>query len=298
MTTQITQPEAAATPPDADPWRYGWRYVRRPLPLDSENWERVPLTLQDVLHPEMGDTIVHSDRHETDRMYLTQVLRARLEPAGIASVMTDMRVVWDTPDIRPHSPDIMVVPGAHDRHNLSTLDVAAEGVRPALIIELASPETRRNDLFDKVMHYERVGVAQYVIVDDDGRSGERRLRLLGYRLVLDAYQAQALDDQGRLWLDIAGIWLGVRGDRVACYDERGEEIGDYLAVARAAEAAESRAAAEARARAEAEIRAAAEARARAEAESRAAAEARARAEAEERLRTLEAELRRLRGETA
>jgi len=315
MTTSAAQPDTAATPPDADPWRYGWRYVRRPLPLDSEHWERVPLTLQDVLHPEVGDFIVHSDRHETDRMYLAQVLRARLEPPGVAIVLSDVRIAWDMPDIRPHGPDVMVIPGLRERRNWSTFEVAVEGTRPMLIIEITSPETRRNDLFDKVEHYARAGVAQYVIVDDIGRGGERRLRLLGYRLALDVYQPRALDDHGRLWLDVAGLWLGVQDDHVVCYDEQGGAIGDYTAVVRAAaeaqqradaeeraraqaeeraSAAEERAAVAAHARADAEERAAAEARARADAEERAAAEARARADAEERLRALEAELRRLR----
>jgi len=57
----------------------------------------VPLTLEDVLHPEVGDFIVHSDRHETDRMYLTAVLRARLEEFGAAIVLGDVRIAWDGP---------------------------------------------------------------------------------------------------------------------------------------------------------------------------------------------------------
>ena len=73
-----------------------------------------------------------------------------------------------------------------------------------------------------------------------------------------------------------------------------EERARAEAAAREAEA-RARAEAEERARAEAAAREA-EARARAEAEERARAEAAARAEAEERLRALEAELRRLRGQ--
>ena len=256
MTTLTIQTEHSLAPSADDPWRYGWRYVRRPLPLDSEHYERVPLTLQDVLHPELGDCVVHSDRHETDRMYLTQVLRAHLEPSQRAVVLSDVRIVWDLPDLRPHSPDLMVIPGLTRRENWSNFVVADEGVRPALIIELTSPDTRRNDLYDKVAHYEQVGVAQYVIVDDDGRGAHRRLRLLGYLLVDGIYQAQALDEQQRLWLEVASLWIGLRNDHVVCYDRDGNEIGDYLDVVRQAEVAQARAA-EAQARA-------AEAQARAE----------------------------------
>jgi hypothetical protein len=174
-------------------------------------------------------------------------------------------------------------------------------------------------------------VAQYVIVDDTGRGGVRRLRLLDYRLEGTAYRLQAPDADGRVHLAIADVWLGIRRDHVVCYDAAGREIGDYVTVVRQAAKAEARAKqaaararqeaaaraeaeararqeaaareAEAAARAEAEERARqeaaareAEARARAEAEERAQQEAAARAEAEERLRELENELRRLRGD--
>ncbi|WP_031461401.1 Uma2 family endonuclease, partial [Chloroflexus sp. MS-G] len=182
-----------APPPADDPFRYGWRYVRRPTPDDPDHLEPVPLTLEDVLHPEEGDFIVHSDRHETDRMYLTAVLRARLEAHGRAIVLSDVRVAWDVPNLRPHGPDVMVIPGLRERRDWSTFDVAEEGVRPALMIEITSPETRENDVVWKVAHYARAGVAQYVIVDNVGRRGERQLRLLDYRLVGETYRLQPSD---------------------------------------------------------------------------------------------------------
>ncbi|MBO9341048.1 MAG: Uma2 family endonuclease [Roseiflexus sp.] len=330
MTTATTRP-SLATDADADPFRYGWRLVPRPTPDNPSHLEQVPLTLDDVLHPEVGDFIVHSDLHETDRMYLTAVLRARLEPSRRAIVLSDVRIAWDLPDLRAHGPDVMVIPGVRKRRNWSTFEVAVERARPALIIEIVSPDARENDVVIKVEHYARAGVAQYVIVDDTGRGGVRRLRLLDYRLEGTAYRLQAPDADGRVHLAIADVWLGIRRDHVVCYDAAGREIGDYVTVVRQAAKAEARAKqaaararqeaaaraeaeararqeaaareAEAAARAEAEERARqeaaareAEARARAEAEERAQQEAAARAEAEERLRELENELRRLRGD--
>ncbi|PDW04395.1 Uma2 family endonuclease [Candidatus Viridilinea mediisalina] len=295
MSTYDTQLQPIAATSEHDPWRYGWRYVRRPGAPDDAELERVPLTLEDVLHPEVGDFIVHSDRHETDRMYLTQVLRAHLEPHGSAIVLSDVRVAWDHAELRAHGPDVMVIPGPTTRQDWSTFDVTAEGHRPALIIEITSPDTRNNDLAIKVEHYALVGVAQYVIVDAIPRKKPRQLRLIGYTLVGDRYHMQACDANGRLWLDVAQLWLGVRDDHVVCFDQQGNELGDYLAVVQAAEAAIMRAdAAEVRA-ATAETRAAtAETRA-ATAETRATYEAQARAEAEAELEALRAELRRLRG---
>ncbi|MCS6940725.1 MAG: Uma2 family endonuclease [Roseiflexaceae bacterium] len=295
--TQTTVPTVAPIAPTADdPFRYGWRYVPRPTPDDPRHLEQVPLTLEDVLHPEVGDFIVHSDRHETDRIYLTEVLRARLESSGAAIVLTDVRIAWDVPDLRPHGPDVMVIPGIRERQNWSTFEVAVEGARPALIIEITSPETRENDLERKVDHYARAGVAQYVIVDDLGRGRERRLRLLDYRLEAGVYRLHPPDAAGLVRLVIANLWLGVEGDHVVCYDERHVPFGDYTAVLRQAAEAEERAQREAeRAQREAAAREA-EAQARAAAEERAQREAEARAEVEARLRELEAELRKLRGE--
>jgi Uma2 family endonuclease len=305
MTTNAIQ-TGLVTAADSDPFRYGWRFVLRPTPDNPHHLEQVPLTLEDVLHPEVGDFIVHNDRHETDRIYLTEVLRARLEPSGVAIVLTDVRIAWDIPGLRAHGLDVMVIPGVAERQNWSTFDVAAEGVRPALIIEITSLETRENDLERKVEHYAQAGVAQYVIIEDiGGRNRERRLRLLDYRLADGHYVAHPMDVDGRVHLVIAGLWLGIEGDHVVCYDAQGMAIGDYVTVVRqAAEAAERARRAEARARQEAErarqeaaARAEAEARARQEQEAeRARQEAAARAEAEARLRALEAELRRLRGE--
>jgi colicin import membrane protein len=300
----MTHPIATAPAPlpEDDPFRYGWRYVRRPTPDDPDHLEQVPLTLEDVLHPEVGDFIVHSDRHETDRMYLTAVLRARLEPHGQAIVLSDVRVAWDVPDLRPHGPDVMVIPGLRERRDWSTFDVAEEGVRPALIIEITSPETRENDVVRKVVHYARAGVAQYVIVDNLGRRGERQLRLLDYRLVGDTYRLQPPDERGWVYLEVAGLWLGVEGDHVVCYTDDGTAFGDYATVVQQAAEAEARArAAEEQAQREAAARAEAEALARAAAEQarmaeeQAQREAAARAALEARLRELETELRRLQG---
>ncbi|MGB9754426.1 Uma2 family endonuclease [Roseiflexus castenholzii] len=316
--TQTTIPVAPsdAAPAD-DPFRYGWRFVPRPTPDDPNHLEQVPLTLEDVLHPEVGDFIVHNDRHETDRMYLTEVLRMRLEESGAAIVLTDVRIAWDVPDLRPHGPDVTVIPGMQERQNWSTFEVAVEGARPALIIEITSPETRENDLERKVEHYARAGVAQYVIVDDVSRGRrERRLRLLDYWLEGGAYRLHPPDTAGRVHLIVANLWLGIEQDHVVCYDEHGVPFGDYATVVRQAAEAIARAQREAeraqreaeRAQREAQAREA-EARARQAAEERAQreaeraqreaqareAEVRARQAAEERLRALEEELRRLRG---
>src|SRR5262245_61994005 len=67
------------SPAPSDPYRYGWRYVRVKHPDGTETYDQVPLTLEDVLFPEEGDFIVHSDWHLFDITYLQAVFRRWLE---------------------------------------------------------------------------------------------------------------------------------------------------------------------------------------------------------------------------
>jgi hypothetical protein len=61
MTIASTKPVLAADDLAGDPFCYGWRVVPRPTSDNPHHLEQVPLTLEDVLHPEVGDFIVHSD---------------------------------------------------------------------------------------------------------------------------------------------------------------------------------------------------------------------------------------------
>lgn len=282
LETPPTPTREAAALPQADPYRYGWRDVRRTSPEGHEEWVRVPLTREDILHPQVGDFRMHSYDHERFCVYLHNVLTAQLAGEPEAVVLHDVRVAWDDPDLKAHGPDIAVIFGVRERRNWSTFDEAEEGTRPTLIIEVTSPGTRSVDLVDKLDEYEQVGVALYVIVDTYQRKEKTARRLLGYQLTPDGYVVLAPDERGRLWLEPVGLWLGLRDNEVECYDKAGDVIGDYAHVMAV--------------RVQAEARAAAEAQARAEAEERAAAEAQARAELEGRVRELEAELRRLRDE--
>jgi Uma2 family endonuclease len=288
-----TEPPA---PPAADPYRYGWRDVFVIRPDGTEDWQQIPLTLEDLLHPQMGDHHVHAFGHDEDLDYLKSVLKPRLRDDPSAVVLSDCGVQWDKPELRHHSPDIAVIRGVRRKQDWSMFDVAEEGVRPALIIEVTSPDTRSVDLGKKVKHYARAGVPQYVIVDAKKTKAGRRLKLIDHRLGPKGYERVAPDPRGRVWLESVGLWLGigpwpeVGGERLVCYDPTTDEpIPDIMEVLH-------NLAAEARARTAAEAQAAAEARARAAAEAQAAAEARARAAVEDRLRDMEAELRRLRGD--
>jgi colicin import membrane protein len=267
----VLPPESGVQP---DPFRYGWRYVRRQQPDGTEDFDMVPLTLEDVLHPEEGDQILENSRHERHRRYFQDVFERRLLRQPTLLSLSDCRIDWDRPDLRPHGPDLIVLerdePWAW--RSWSTLHVQEERARPRLIIEVVSPNTRTNDVVDKVEHYHRAGVPLYVLVDEEQEEGP--LRLVGYRHEPRGYAPLPLDEQGRLLIEPFGLYLVVVGERVAILDAAtGDELGDYVAVSEALEAeVRARQAAE-KAREEAEqARQAAEQRQRGEAEARQAAE--------------------------
>ena len=63
---------------EADPFRYGWRYRPHERPDGKIEYEQVPLTLEDVLHPQMGDVMPKNTAHDRNRTYLSTVLLARM----------------------------------------------------------------------------------------------------------------------------------------------------------------------------------------------------------------------------
>lgn len=304
--TRIADDKRASGPPTGEEeFPYGWRYVPRTLSNGEIEFDMVPLTLEDALHPQEGDVMPEVMPHALDRVYLFNVLKTQVADDPTAVVLFDMLIFWDIPGLRPHSPDISVIFGVqHDMENATSFHVAAEGVRPELVIEIVSPRYRVNDVTTKVGHYHRARVPFYVLVDREKVEGP--IRLVGYRYTSAAYEELRLDSHGRLWLEPVRMWLATRDNRVICFDgDTGAELGDYVQLSKELAAANERTAAEAQARQSAERRAAEEAKARAAAESQAAAakalvaaEAQARAVAEARLRELEDELQRLRNKSA
>jgi Uma2 family endonuclease len=260
----MSRPEPTVPASAGDEYRYGYRDIPRTLPDGTTTWERVALTLEDLLHPETDDHPMLSTAHVRDCVHLYNT--ARLRFAGIVGllVLSDTGIYWDIAELRHHAPDLALIFGVRDpERNRPTFDVAAEGVRPALLLEVVSPSWRNNDVVTKVAHYHLARVPYYVIVD---RETENCLpRLIGYRWAPQAWQEIPLDDQGQLRITVEGVTLvlGTVDDRVAVYDaETALELGDYaqvcaqldVAEARLLESAKAQHAAEEQARAAAEER--------------------------------------------
>jgi hypothetical protein len=269
-----------------DPYRFGWRMVRRMNEHGAEEWIQVPLTEEDLLHPEEEDFIVQSREHNADCLYLQSALLRRLADRPGTDVFHDIRIDWQVEGLRPHGPDVVVFEGATGPRvgRGATFRVVDQAARPLLVIEVTSPSTRRNDLTVKVQEYHRAGVPFYALVDadEDEESGERRVSILGYRWTAEGYLFVPGDKAGRLWLEPVRLWLAGEHGRAAFYNEEGARIPTEVELDRIAQEAEARAE-------EAALLAEEAVRARQEAEARAA-------ELTARLQAMEAELQRLRGQ--
>jgi Uma2 family endonuclease len=295
-------------PPPDDPFRYGFRYVERTR-NGITDWEQVPLTLEDVLHPQMEDYVNQTDSHYRLCHYLYTVLRATFQHRPDVMVMHDLIVNWNVKGMKGHVPDVAVFADVGERPQRTAFDMATFGGRPLFIIEVTSPSTRHLDVDSKrrggktkFRHYARVGVPLYLIVDEARCVPGAALPIYGYTLTEDSTYAPMLPDaQGRLWVEPAGLWLGTVGDTVAWFDEDGRQIGDYEDIEAARREAEARTEAIEAARREAEARTEAIEAARREAEARADSAEERMSELERRLqeaedarRQMEEEIKRLR----
>jgi Uma2 family endonuclease len=311
---------------EQDPFRFGWRYVRHMQPDGTETLRQVPLTLEDLLHPMEGDVYVENTRHERDRRYLQNWLEKRAAQIPAAVSLSDVRVVWPNPEVGAPAPDIAVFfDVTNPQREWSTFDVAQEGARTVLVIEVVSPDSRVNDVQAKFQEYYQAGVPLYVIVDRVREDAPLEIR--GYRHTTAGYVLLPLDADGRLFLEPVGLLLGVKGNRAVLYDaETQEELPDFLGVTEALETqtaarqsaerkaarerAKARKADEEAAQEREKARKAAERAAKEQEKARKAAERAAKerekarkaeaeaAELKKRLRELEEQLRRLPGEGA
>jgi len=253
--------EPVAEPPDADPFRYGWRprYVR--LPDGEVIEEQIPLTAEDLLDPQDGDVVGQSAYHFSLLLRLAILLRRYYADQKDVFVAGDLKMLWRIPGLKNPAPDIAVIPGVRDREaDRKSFDVVAEGTRPWLVIELVSStdeETRNNDYDKKVRIYERARIPEYLILDPPTSYTQGRFLISGHRLGPDGlYRPIAPDAQGRILSETTGLLFAppVSGCAVQVFEAAtGTPLLSALEESEARKAAEKRAAAEWR-RAEAERR--------------------------------------------
>ena len=247
-----------------------------------------------VVYPESdGQPVAETDVHRQLMFALIGMLQAFFRDDPHVYISGNLFVYYQEGDPRQVvAPDVFVVPGVRN-HQRRIYKLWEEGVPPAVVFELTSRSTRREDLRSKYDLYERLGVREYFLFDPLGEYLRPACR--GYRLHQDRYRPLSPGEDGSLWSEVLGLALHARGEQLRLYDPAGQRwLPTPQEEATARRAAEERASVEADARRVAEERATvAEGRATV-AEGQVTVEAGARQVAEARMAAAEAEVARLR----
>lgn len=246
----MAEPLQRSETPEEEPCTFV-RWVQGP---DGRFEPRVfPLTPEDFLDPQIGDTMVQGNPHAIATSELYELLRRHFLSRPDVLVLHDVKHLLEPR--RGPAPDVSVILGAeHIDRSLESYDLARLGIPPSLIIEVLSPRDpriRRVDEEDKVGLYARIGVKEYIL-EDMPRPSTGRYRLRGYRLDRKGrYRDIQPDAQGCLASLTTGLLFGVspRGDRIEIFvAATGERLLYPIEEAEGRQAAEERAA-----RAEAEV---------------------------------------------
>ncbi|MGB3693173.1 MAG: Uma2 family endonuclease [Spirulinaceae cyanobacterium] len=202
----------------------GWRVV-----IDSEAndgstiW--IPLTPEEFLHPTEDCHLPSSTFHDEVAGHAKDVLTRRYAEDSTVGVFRDLIVEWDT-DGGDNCPDVFVAFGIENKEiNRSKFIVKNERVRPGLVIEVVSPNYRKEDREIKVVQYATAGVGEYIIVDRRQQRGKILEEVLGYRLVGSHYQPITPDEEGRILCESVGVLMSLHEESLVIEDaDSGERL--------------------------------------------------------------------------
>lgn len=195
---------------DPDEWTSTLlRYVEGP---DGRmELRETPLTPEDFLDPQVGDTMVQGRQHNLAVHFLFEHLARWFRGRPDVLVLSDLKHLM-APRRGP-APDVSVLMnlGEDFDRDIESYDVRA-GIAPSLIIEVVSPRDRRIrkvDEVDKVELYERLGVREYLLHDLPSKRNGWQAGWRGYRLGrAGRYVPLKPDAQGRLHSETAGLIFG------------------------------------------------------------------------------------------
>ena len=108
---------------DDDPFRYGWRTVAETLPDGQIRYHDMPLTPEDYLDPQLGDSMVQSDPHLILVVSLYNRFKKKYHNDQRTGVFSDLKMLWGKAGIKEPAPDLAAVGAGGHAH---TVDVEVE----------------------------------------------------------------------------------------------------------------------------------------------------------------------------
>ena len=194
------------------PWR------QPPLTKEQEDTLFMLLLRDDT---EDADWMVMGDLQFWSASGFAQSLRTYAHEQGLAWYVAAMLpITFRWPGVahkRTLSPDTFVafVP----ERARASYDVETEGVFPPFVLEVVSPSSAARDHEEKLEAYDLLGAREYALFTprEDGASA-----LQGYRRAVNgAFEPWPRDERGRLWSEVLGLYLMVRGTLVQAETREG-----------------------------------------------------------------------------
>lgn len=208
------------------------------------------LVRAEVYYPESdGKPMAETDLHRDEMADLIAMLKTRYAAANDVYVSGNLLLYYEEGNPRAAvAPDVFVVLGV-PKGRRRTYKLWEERVPPALVIEVSSRKTRKEDLQTKRVLYARLGVSEYYLYDPE--ADYLRPALQGFRLADDLYEPMPTDTGGAIHSIALGLNLILISGQLELVETasgqrllRPNEVEDARSGAEArAEAAETRAAA-------------------------------------------------------
>lgn len=189
-----------------------------------------------IYYPESdGEPMAETGYHVAAIFALVPLLRVFFR--GHRDLYMTSDIFWyfqeGNPDAR-RAPDVMIFPGVGSHERRSFFSWLEGGAVPAVVFEMSSKSTWREDLGAKYDDFERNGVTEYFLFDPEDLYLKPQLK--GFRLVDGSYQPIPTEPDGSL-ASALGFRVRANGMVLDVIDGRtGELIQPPIEAAEAAEA--------------------------------------------------------------
>ena len=177
-----------------------------------------------------GKPLAENDVQRDAIHYAYSALRLHYAANSDVYVSADLLIYYEEGNPRVSvAPDAFVVFGVEHRKRMN-YKVWEEGKGPDFVLEVASPNTWREDVERKPAIYAGLGVSEYFLFDPMGEHYTPRLQ--GYRLVEGRYErlpaVESIDRTLTMRSEVLGLELRAKGEEMRFHDPAtGETLLSY-----------------------------------------------------------------------
>ena len=180
----------------------------------------LPGTAFDPLYPDSdGEPMGETECHVIAIFDLYHALRRHFRSRQDVHVAADMFLYYEQGNpLACKAPDVMVSKGVRGKHQRRSFRVWEEHAVPAVVFEVTSLKSRREDEIHKPLAYAKADIAEYFIFDPLDEYASPRLQ--GFRLGSQGYEALSRDGDGRLTSQELGLSFQAEEGLLRAFDVR------------------------------------------------------------------------------